>query len=78
MAVDGIDEDGIDIDLNHDVFVAPSQSLGGLPSLVKEDGVPYIIDLVVDVAQFLAMQCRGVQDFKWGRFGFCGPHVLPC
>ena len=55
-SVDGLNEDGvaIDIDHYHDVFVASPGALGELPCLIREDGVPYIVDFGIHIMNFLA------------------------
>ena len=58
------------------LFVALSGSLEGPPHLVREDGVPYTIDLGVYIVHFLSAEGRGARDFERSLFGFCRPHVF--
>ena len=55
-SVDGLNEDGvaIDIDHYHDVFVTSSGSLGDPPCLIRKDDVLCIVDLGMYLAHFPA------------------------
>ena len=67
----------VNVDHDHDVFVARQGSCGELAGLVRVNGFTYVIYFGVDIALLLAPESLSVAYFKgcWLEFG--GTYVLP-
>jgi hypothetical protein len=78
MLLDGFNEDGTAIYLNHNhnVFVARLRALWKLSSLVSEDGVMDVVDLGVHVLHLATLELVCVNKFERCGFGFVGTDIL--